>query len=102
MNSAAQGQEVHIPFRATKLTMVLWDSFQEWWDNVTVGMIACVSPGYSHADHTLNTIRYAERLKDFPPIEKYEEKVKQAAGYCPTPVRVGKKEPSKAAPKPPQ
>jgi len=49
-------------------------------------MIACVSPGYSHADHTLNTIRYAERLKDFPPVEKYEEKLKQVPNYCPTPV----------------
>jgi hypothetical protein len=28
-------------------------------------MIACVSPGYSHADHTLNTIWYAVRLKEF-------------------------------------
>ncbi len=64
-------------------------------------MIACVSPGYSHADHTLNTIRYAERLKDFPPVEKYDEKLKEAPGFCPTPVRkIGKKGPA-AAPKPP-
>ena len=27
-------------------------------------MIACINPGTSSADHTLNTIRYAERLKD--------------------------------------
>jgi len=27
-------------------------------------MIACVSPGSSSADHTLNTLRYADRLKD--------------------------------------
>lgn len=33
-------------------------------------MIACVSPGYSHADHTLNTIRYAARLKEFSTDEK--------------------------------
>ncbi len=54
--------------------------------NITVGMIACVSPGYSHADHTLNTIRYAERLKDFPSEAKYEQMAREA-GYCPTPVR---------------
>lgn len=44
--------------------MVLRDSFIGTGDNVSVGMIACVSPGYSHADHTLNTIWYAARLKE--------------------------------------
>ena len=27
LNTAASGVDVHIPFWATKLTMVLWDSF---------------------------------------------------------------------------
>ena len=27
-------------------------------------MIACVSPGHNSADHTLNTLKYADRLKD--------------------------------------
>jgi kinesin family protein 2/24 len=27
-------------------------------------MIACISPGFSSADHTLNTLRYAQRLKE--------------------------------------
>lgn len=27
-------------------------------------MIACISPGSSSAEHTLNTLRYASRLKD--------------------------------------
>ena len=27
-------------------------------------MIACVSPGSSSSDHSLNTLRYADRLKD--------------------------------------
>ena len=26
-------------------------------------MIACINPGSSSADHTINTLRYAERLK---------------------------------------
>jgi hypothetical protein len=30
-------------------------------------MIACISPGSSSADHTLNTLRYASRLKENPP-----------------------------------
>jgi hypothetical protein len=27
-------------------------------------MLACICPGSSSADHTLNTLRYAERLKE--------------------------------------
>ena len=70
-----QGGKNHVPFRASKLTMVLRDSFVGTGENISVGMIACVSPGYSHADHTLNTIRYAARLKVFPSEKKYEEMV---------------------------
>jgi hypothetical protein len=29
-------------------------------------MIACINPGKNSADHTLNTLRYADRLKDRP------------------------------------
>jgi len=29
-------------------------------------MIACISPGSSSADHTINTLRYASRLKENP------------------------------------
>lgn len=52
----------HIPFRASKLTMVLRDSFI----NAAVSkivMIACINPGSTSSDHTVNTLRYAERLK---------------------------------------
>lgn len=38
-------------------------------------MIACVSPGHSSADHTLNTLKYADRLKD------RSENQKQMAKY---------------------
>ena len=51
----------HIPFRASKLTMVLRDSFTG--NNSKIVMIACINPGSSSADHTLNTLRYAQRLK---------------------------------------
>lgn len=54
----------HIPFRASKLTMVLRDSFIATKKQIRIVMIACVSPGKNSADHTLNTLRYAERLKD--------------------------------------
>lgn len=29
-------------------------------------MIACVSPGSSSTEHTVNTLRYADRLKEKP------------------------------------
>ncbi len=45
--------------------MVLRDSFTAS-DKVKILMLACVCPGSSSADHTLNTLRYAERLKERP------------------------------------
>jgi kinesin family protein 2/24 len=56
----------HVPFRQNKLTMVLRDSFLGGIEKSRIIMIACVSPGTSSADHTLNTLRYSERLKDRP------------------------------------
>lgn len=52
----------HVPFRASKLTMVLRDSFLNK-TSAKIVMIACINPGSSSADHTLNTLRYADRLK---------------------------------------
>ncbi|GBG26937.1 Diatom spindle kinesin-1 [Hondaea fermentalgiana] len=51
----------HVPYRASKLTMILKDSFSN--DARTV-MISCISPVSSSADHTLNTLRYADRVKE--------------------------------------
>ena len=65
--------DIHIPFRASKLTMVLRDSFMQniqegggagAEDKIRIIMVACISPGSSSADHTLNTLRYAGRLKE--------------------------------------
>lgn len=36
-------------------------------------MIACISPGSSSADHSLNTLRYADRLKDRGQGPKFTE-----------------------------
>jgi kinesin family protein 2/24 len=60
------GIDTHIPFRASKLTMVLRDSFMMNEDRIRIIMLACISPGSSSADHTLNTLRYASRLKENP------------------------------------
>ena len=52
----------HVPYRGSKLTLVLKDSFTS--KNTRTVMIATVSPAASSADHTLNTLRYADRIKE--------------------------------------
>lgn len=52
----------HVPYRASKLTLVLKDSFTNKKSRTV--MIVNVSPAASSADHTLNTLRYADRIKE--------------------------------------
>ena len=49
--------------------MVLRDSFLAS-DKVKIIMLACICPGSSSSDHTLNTLRYAERLKERNPAHQ--------------------------------
>lgn len=51
----------HVPFRGSKLTAVLRDCFTG--NNRTV-MIGNVSPASGSCEHTLNTLRYADRVKE--------------------------------------
>ncbi len=51
----------HVPYRGSKLTMVLRDSFIG--SSKTV-MIANISPNIGSSESTLNTLRYADRVKD--------------------------------------
>ncbi|XP_065850178.1 kinesin-like protein KIN-13B [Euphorbia lathyris] len=57
---ALDSDQGHIPFRGSKLTEVLRDSFVG--DSRTV-MISCISPSSGSCEHTLNTLRYADRVK---------------------------------------
>ncbi|KAF9912596.1 Kinesin-like protein kif24 [Linnemannia zychae] len=51
----------HTPFRQSKLTQVLKDSFV---GNSRTCMVATISPNNSNSEHTLNTLRYADRVKE--------------------------------------
>ncbi|XP_074292269.1 kinesin-like protein KIN-13A [Silene latifolia] len=57
---ALENDQLHIPFRGSKLTEVLRDSFV---GNSKTVMISCISPNANSCEHTLNTLRYADRVK---------------------------------------
>eukprot|EP01033_Poteriospumella_lacustris_P001859 gene1859-1352_t len=59
---ALDSNSTHVPYRASKLTLVLKDSFTNRKSRTV--MIATVSPAASSADHTINTLRYADRIKE--------------------------------------
>jgi kinesin family protein 2/24 len=60
IRSLDQGKR-HVPFRGSKLTEVLRDSFV---GNSRTVMIGAVSPSAISCEHTLNTLRYADRVKE--------------------------------------
>ncbi|KAL7580840.1 hypothetical protein ACA910_001113 [Epithemia clementina (nom. ined.)] len=55
----------HVPFRGSKLTQVLKESFVG--ESCRSVMIACVSPNIGDCEQTLNTLRYANRVKERNP-----------------------------------
>uniref|UniRef100_A0A7N1A0M0 Kinesin-like protein n=1 Tax=Kalanchoe fedtschenkoi TaxID=63787 RepID=A0A7N1A0M0_KALFE len=57
---ALDHDKIHIPFRGSKLTEVLRNSFV---GNSRTVMISCISPNAGSCEHTLNTLRYADRVK---------------------------------------
>lgn len=64
LDARKNNSETHVPFRASKLTLVLRDSFVSKSDKSKIIMIACVGPGMTSANHTINTLRYSDRLKE--------------------------------------
>jgi kinesin family protein 2/24 len=59
---ALDQEKRHTPFRGSKLTLVLRDSFMG--PNCKTLMIANISPCLSCSEHTLNTLRYSDRVKE--------------------------------------
>ena len=58
---ALDQEKKHTPFRGSKLTLVLRDSFI---GSCKTLMIGNISPSSSSSEHTLNTLRYADRVKE--------------------------------------
>eukprot|EP00042_Codosiga_hollandica_P052880 m.678887 g.678887 ORF g.678887 m.678887 type:complete len:750 (-) comp58581_c1_seq1:194-2443(-) len=61
----------HCPFRASKLTQVLRDSFIA--ENARTCMIAMISPGIHSCENSLNTLRYADRVKELEAAGRTDE-----------------------------
>jgi len=65
----------HTPFRGSKLTQVLKDSFIG--EHCFTVMIANVSPCVWSVEHTLNTLRYAYRVKELRRQERLRDQVEE-------------------------
>eukprot|EP00986_Skeletonema_menzelii_P019582 scaffold28511_cov160-Skeletonema_menzelii.AAC.3 len=59
---AIDGDSRHVPYRQSKLTLILKDSFTS--NYARTAMIATLAPGSLSTDHTVNTLRYADRIKE--------------------------------------
>ncbi|KAF5776278.1 putative plus-end-directed kinesin ATPase [Helianthus annuus] len=69
---ALDNDQGHIPFRGSKLTEVLRDSFV---GNSRTVMISCISPSSGSCEHTLNTLRYADRVKSLSKGSNFKKDV---------------------------
>ncbi|GMI70303.1 hypothetical protein like AT3G16630 [Hibiscus trionum] len=89
---ALDNDQIHIPFRGSKLTEVLRDSFV---GNSRTVMISCISPNAGSCEHTLNTLRYADRVKSLS--KSGNPKKDQAINSLPTSNKDGSSAPSLSA-----
>ncbi|KAG9390526.1 Kinesin motor domain [Carpediemonas membranifera] len=61
------GAHLHIPYRSSKLTLVLKDIFELATVRPTrCVVVACTSPHAADASHSINTLRYAQTLMSAP------------------------------------
>ena len=69
----------HIPYRDSKLTMLLMDSIG---GTAKTLMIACVSPSSQYSDETMSTLNYASRTMNIKnkPLVQMDSKEKAAEG----------------------
>lgn len=58
-------QGLRIPFRDSKLTSLLRESFIG--KHSQTAMMCCIAPGSNSVEQTLNTLRYGDRVKEFSP-----------------------------------
>ncbi|XP_047330944.1 kinesin-like protein KIN-13A [Impatiens glandulifera] len=77
---ALDNDQIHIPFRGSKLTEVLRDSFV---GNSRTVMISCISPNAGSCEHTINTLRYADRVKSLSKSGN-PKKEQAATSFLPT------------------
>ncbi|KAL0354683.1 UNVERIFIED_CONTAM: Kinesin-like protein KIN-13B [Sesamum radiatum] len=75
---ALDNDQGHIPFRGSKLTEVLRDSFV---GNSRTVMISCISPNSGSCEHTLNTLRYADRVKSLSKGNNSKKDVLSSTSY---------------------
>jgi kinesin family protein 2/24 len=78
----------HVPFRSSKLTLVLKDCFSSKPNNKLV-VISAIAPSEDAADHTINTLKYSELIVS-------RKKKKKARGPYQAPAGGGEDVESKA------
>jgi kinesin family member 2/24 len=81
IRALGRGDGTHVPFRGSTLTKVLRDSFIG--DKSKVCMIAMVSPTHSDVENTMNTLRYADRVKELRVIDQDGDDEMMTAGSLP-------------------
>lgn len=66
-SSSSATQQVHIPYRDSKLTRLLKSSLG---GNACTLMVACASPADSNIEETISTLRYASRARSIKNVAK--------------------------------